>query len=656
MFDAAVSTYKKYFGGGSPGLVVGVDIRDQSLPFMFEVMDPATSLPSDQYVLPINPETYRISHTPRVNATQTLGGVFEDNIGMGLSRIVMQGTFGYLGTLPGGHGKSLHGMSQDGWELFKEIEGIILRFYERFGTYRANGAPASNPVNQAAPPELRFYNYADEDYYVVQINRFDINRSIQRKFLYQYDIQMTVLRRLDEPSMSEDNLVEELNTLWGPDEKTTSLWAKMLEGYTRLNGFVSDVINMVESIEQDLATIDAAVSAFRQGLSDFIEAPFSLVQSTIKTVDSILETVASIEELPHEFTDHMRSTKRTLLSLSLQPDRFRVPRNATASNASDDTTVTEIVTASLPVGTGVAVVPMRNPETTIFDDSLETAMEVPAVSAPIMGNDTIHTIAHRLLGNASQWKRIAALNGLEYPFIVPTVSDTLSAATESESTTMETTSTAVFATAVTPAEGDYLLFRFGDRAHVAVVERVVDRNVSFTPAVTEAFPPGTTLSVHKQKLAVLTPGETILIPGEDTPRAAVTGNGSSFEASLYGTDDYLDDNGRHEADTNGSIGSVSGIANLEMQLRHRLMTVRGELASLGHPSYGSYIPLIIGRVNDSMWLERAKLEAKIAILEDPRVEKIGRMRIQVDGTSLLIDADVYPINQTNSTRMNIVVN
>jgi hypothetical protein len=86
------------------------------------------------------------------------------------------------------------------------------------------------------------------------------------------------------------------------------------------------------------------------------------------------------------------------------------------------------------------------------------------------------------------------------------------------------------------------------------------------------------------------------------------------------------------------------------------MTVRGELASLGHPSYGSYIPLIIGRVNDSMWLERAKLEAKIAILEDPRVEKIGRMRIQVDGTSLLIDADVYPINQTNSTRMNIVVN
>lgn len=655
MFDAAVSTYKKYFGGGSSGLVVGVDIRDQSLPFMFEVMDPTTSLPSDQYVLPINPETYRISHTPRANATQTLGGVFEDNIGMGLSRIVMQGTFGYLGTLPGGHGKSLHGISQDGWELFKEIEGIILKFYERFGTYQANVTPVSNPVNQAAPPELRFYNYADEDYFVVQINRFDINRSIQRKFLYQYDIQMTVLRRLDEPSRSEDSLVEELKILWEPDVETTGLWAKMLEGYTNLSGSISDVINMVESVEKDLTTISSAVSAFRQGLSDFIEAPFSLVQSIIKTVDDIVDTVISIKDLPHEFVDHMRNTKRSLLSLSLQPDRFRVSRKATAGAASD-TTVAEILTAPLPIGADVDAVPMHNPETTIFDTSIETVVEMPSVSTPIMGNDTIHTIAHRMLGDAGQWKRIAALNGLEYPFIVPSVESSLSPATAVEYTTMATTSTRVFAETVAPVVGDYLLFKLGDRTHIATVEFVTGRTITFNPAVPEEFPIGTTLTIHKQRFSVLTPGEPILIPGEAGSRAAVTGSGADFEANLYGTDDYLDDDGNHKSDNYSSMETVSGIPNLEMQLRHRLMTVRGELASLGHPDYGSYIPLIIGKINDDMWLERAKLEARIAILEDPRVEKIGRMRVQVDGTSLIIDADVYPINQTNSTRMNIVVN
>src|SRR6266571_3963613 len=96
-------------------LEVGTDIRDQKLPYMFETVD-AQGNPLEQYILPINPESYDLSHSTRTNVTQTLGGAFEDNTGLGLPRISMQGTFGYLGTLVGGHGRSLSSIPKDGWE------------------------------------------------------------------------------------------------------------------------------------------------------------------------------------------------------------------------------------------------------------------------------------------------------------------------------------------------------------------------------------------------------------------------------------------------------------------------------------------------------------------------------------------------------------
>lgn len=656
MFDAITSLYNKYAGTSAAKLVVGVDIRDQSLPFMFEVMDQATSLPADQYILPINPETYRISHTPRATATQTLGGVFEDNIGMGLSRIALQGTFGYLGTLPGGHGKSLHGMSQDGWELFKEIEGIILRFYERFGTYSANGTPTRNPVGQSAPPELRFYNYTDEDYYVVQINRFDITRSIQRKFLYQYDIQMTALRRLDEPSKTEDDLVETLNYLWPPDEKTTSLWASLLDGYSAVYGYLSDVTNAVDSLQADLATISQAVTGFRQGLSDFIAAPFGLVDASLRTVENIIDTVVSVEEIPHEFIDHMRDTKRTLLTLRRRPDLFLVPRTATAPGTRT-TTKTEVITAPLPAGAteSLPVMVIDIPETSLFDASLESAADMPATSSTIQDNDTIYTIAHRMLGDAAEWKRIAILNQLEYPFIVSDRRDALSPIISTEASSSETASNRLY-TNLAVAVGNVLMLSAGSRYHIATITEIQGKVAVFNPPTDAPFPAGTTVTVHAQIRPLLSPGEQILLPGRTTAGMAIAGTGSDFETTLYGTDEYLDDLGQMGPDQNGGPETVSGLANLAMQLRHRLMTIRGELASLGHPTYGSYLPLIIGRITSPFWLERAKLEAKLTIMEDPRIARVGKIAFNVDGTAISIQTDVYPINSSIGTRMNIIVN
>lgn len=659
MFDSITSLYNKYSGASASRLVVGVDIRDQTLPFMFEVMDPATGLPADQYVLPINPETYRISHTSRATVTQTLGGVFEDNIGIGIPRIAIAGTFGYLGTNSGGHGKSLHGSPKDGWELFKEIEDIFLRFYARFGTYQPNNKSASQ-VDLSKPPELRFYNYTDEDYFVVQVNKFDITRSIQRKFLYQYDIQLTVMRRLDEPSMTEDALSEELRILNEPDDVSVGLWATLLNGYSQTYAFMADVINTVQSLQQDLATISTAVGAFRQGTSDFIAAPFGLVTSAINTIDSVIATVSSVTDLPHEFTDLLRGQKRTLLSLSLRPDQFKTSTTATGTVNETGTTVavTEILTAPLPTGQITSdnnVAMMDTPETTLFDPSLETASEVAASETPINYNDTIATIAYRTLGAATEWKRIALLNDLEPPFIVATIWDAYTPFTQKSTLTEAPVTRTIRTAGLAPLPGEIVIVTDGTNTEAATVESVDSGVVVIDAPLQKEFSAGATITRHERALSVLMPGDKIRIPGDQSSAISITGSSEDFESTAYGIDEELDDAGTQLPDPSGNVATVSGIANLEMQLRHRLMTIRGELASLGHPTYGSYLPLIIGKISTDMWLERAKLEAKITVLEDPRIERVDNVRFTIENTAISIELDTYPIGQTSSTRMSMIL-
>ena len=140
----------------------GVRTRDQRLPFMFETTGIQTAgaqanryQPSSEYVLPINPEMYRIAYPTRANATQTIGGAFQDNIGLGLPKISMQGTFGYLGNQVGGHGMTLGSKVKDAWEMFIELEQTFMLFYQRFGTYTLRGEKVDEVFQGKIDPKTR---------------------------------------------------------------------------------------------------------------------------------------------------------------------------------------------------------------------------------------------------------------------------------------------------------------------------------------------------------------------------------------------------------------------------------------------------------------------------------------------------------------------
>lgn len=75
-------------------------------------------------------------------------------------------------------------------------------------------------------------------------------------------------------------------------------------------------------------------------------------------------------------------------------------------------------------------------------------------------------------------------------------------------------------------------------------------------------------------------------------------------------------------DSSGDLRAVAGVANVVQALGMRLRVRLGELASLGHPGYGSRLHELIGEPNVQRTRILLLAHARTAIEQDPRVERV----------------------------------
>lgn len=105
----------------------------------------------------------------------------------------------------------------------------------------------------------------------------------------------------------------------------------------------------------------------------------------------------------------------------------------------------------------------------------------------------------------------------------------------------------------------------------------------------------------------------------------------------------------------GDIGAASGRQNLGQAILHRLLTRKGELSDLGHPAYGSRLHELIGEPNNERTRELVRSYARECIMQEPRVQDITSIIVNVDNDNLhivLLDVTVLPIK--NNVPMNLV--
>jgi phage baseplate assembly protein W len=76
------------------------------------------------------------------------------------------------------------------------------------------------------------------------------------------------------------------------------------------------------------------------------------------------------------------------------------------------------------------------------------------------------------------------------------------------------------------------------------------------------------------------------------------------------------------------LAVTKGIDNLSQAIVNRLKTRRGELASLGHPTYGSRHHELIGEPNVDRTRNLIKLYVLQALRDEPRIERVLRADVR----------------------------
>lgn len=154
----------------------------------------------------------------------------------------------------------------------------------------------------------------------------------------------------------------------------------------------------------------------------------------------------------------------------------------------------------------------------------------------------------------------------------------------------------------------------------------------------------------------LATGQKLKIPGASAGVGQVAQDPSEedFENLLFGADEVLNREGNMAA-VNKDIATVSGMDNLAMQLMHRITTIKGELAELGHPEYGSLVPTFIGQTMTPVWEERILFECRMACESDPRVQYVENSRFYNEGTAIFYEGVVYPINNLDPILVQIPI-
>lgn len=72
----------------------------------------------------------------------------------------------------------------------------------------------------------------------------------------------------------------------------------------------------------------------------------------------------------------------------------------------------------------------------------------------------------------------------------------------------------------------------------------------------------------------------------------------------------------------GDLATSQGLPNLSQAIVNRLCTRKGELATLGHPNYGSRLYQLLGELNNTRTRALAELYIRECLAAEPRVEEI----------------------------------
>lgn len=120
-----------------------------------------------RHTLLMNPQSLSQAEQARVNVTQTIGGAYIMDFGAGIPNVTISGTTGY---------KKRHNADGELRDGYQELKHLRTEVYRNFIT-------ATDPAYK-----MFWYNWEDEEFWVIQPTNFRLQRSVSEPTLYRYEL------------------------------------------------------------------------------------------------------------------------------------------------------------------------------------------------------------------------------------------------------------------------------------------------------------------------------------------------------------------------------------------------------------------------------------------------------------------------------------
>ena len=550
--------------------------------------------------------------------------------------------------------------------------------------------------------QMHFFDYKNDDFWRIEPDSFDMQRSSRRPMSYDYNIAFKCIEYSDAGVIATEDVTDRVGGLAfnglkggiatpnfaanGSRIKTSGVFGYaaqqgLLATTSRFTTMIQSALGAINycdavlqrSLQYAISKLDDVVGVF-QAAADVYSSQLALVPALLAQLQAALDNLSDTaealapENLRQEFnawylevkvlTDHMQVQVGQLVGAQSQTDitdtdqRFsmgRMKQGATTDLIQEPPGSSGSLDANPFIGSsGLSLV------TDV--DSLTGAQYTTLI---INVGEDVYSLARRAFGSIARFMDIVLINQLEFPYIVADVSqkppNTL-AWGESvliPSTSFNTTGTTIAGAASTSA----IPTTGGTVTTSSLPSQLIDDEAEWLPDQWKGYSvvattggstqtlicngnTDTQLTLNGNWTITITPATTTYAIQYNTfnPRRPLTA-----DALAYGTDFLVvfGSDGRCDFALGGTgdLAAATGLDNFIQAI-----TLRARCPIGSHPFHRSYgLPAPIGRPETDSVFVRSVFFIRRSLLSDPRVGKVRNVQLNLNGDTLMLSAEVQPV-------------
>ena len=324
--------------------------------------------------------------------------------GEGVGRVTLRHTYGQAI-------REINGEIRSGNEAFQYFERA---FWSRYLELKRK-----LPHSQQKQLKVEFHDWERDRHHYVEVERFENPRSPNNRMYLEFVIELLLIEEIKPEKVvtaEPDNLTRATRALADFNAQTDRLKRFGLQLQTDKDRLLSQVNR---TVLQPLQGVTSALSAFVNGVTGFVALPLETINTLSAGIETTIANIGNLATVPlTELAQELRQVRRNLNRLRAAPQLFRDSIDGKLTELRESFFVRE--SASDTTVQRTAIQEGQNAARRALSADITALSYQAGRSVTLKANDTLQRIAKRELGDPSQWRVLAELNDLQFPYISTT--------------------------------------------------------------------------------------------------------------------------------------------------------------------------------------------------------------------------------------------